>query len=611
MVGALEMRRIILIALLLSGWATAQTEVTVEQNQTITGTKMFKNIGGLCILDGSGYTTLAQAITCAGTTGTIWITPAAGTISVPTNATIPAGVLLKISKGGILSIATGATLTILGPLDIGAYKVFSYVGTGTVSFGGPNGNEAVDHVYIQWWGGLGDFGTTDNTAALNAAVVTADSGAFNVPVYFTNGNYFFNSAPACFADSTSIMGTPNKVALTANYTEATDTNGFLCWDGHAGIGGGGHGKLYGVQIVKGNGFSGGTAIKLTTTGGGACTTRAGFINIEEVITNAGTPSTTSFWHHLFLADGTGCVVASSPGIRDIVFNQVYLAGAKPSVAATYTNYAVVFWQMVHVYTSALLIYGPVVDVNASILISGSGAGVNASQNVYISTNEVVGAVAFDQCNNCSFAGTANAGLTQTANTVSFNYMDTQLGFVGAKHVVNAGSTGSLGLFFQTAAGTLPATLTNDGAGGFNFYTNSGKNMEIQVGGIVVLPAATDYTEGTAPAANAGFSELYADSAAHCMELSNNNGTFSCVAQVIKATSSAFATATTAGTCVQNVTAVTGATTAMVATATPVTTPGVGSQWSAFVSSAGNVTINECAVAASAGGSIAFNIRVIP
>ena len=80
---------------------------------------------------------------------------------------------------------------------------------------------------------------------------------------------------------------------------------------------------------------------------------------------------------------------------------------------------------------------------------------------------------------------------------------------------------------------------------------------------------------------------------------------------LSGTSAAFATATTAGTCVQNTTAIAGATTSMVAVASPVSTPGVGAQWSAFVSSAGNVTINECAVATSAGGTVAFNIRLIP
>lgn len=81
------------------------------------------------------------------------------------------------------------------------------------------------------------------------------------------------------------------------------------------------------------------------------------------------------------------------------------------------------------------------------------------------------------------------------------------------------------------------------------------------------------------------------------------------AGVITATSAAFATATVATTCVQNTTAVTGATTAMAVAVSPVSTPGVGAVWSAFVSSAGNVTITECAVATSAGGTIAFNIRV--
>lgn len=128
---------------------------------------------------------------------------------------------------------------------------------------------------------------------------------------------------------------------------------------------------------------------------------------------------------------------------------------------------------------------------------------------------------------------------------------------------------------------------------------------------VTSDGATGLKEVAAPASLSGFSNLYADSTAHQLKLSNNAGSYFQVAQVITATSAAFATATTAGTCVQSTTAVTGATTAMAVSISPVSTPGVGSQWSAFVSSAGNVTINECAVAVSAGGTIAFNIRVLP
>jgi hypothetical protein len=105
--------------------------------------------------------------------------------------------------------------------------------------------------------------------------------------------------------------------------------------------------------------------------------------------------------------------------------------------------------------------------------------------------------------------------------------------------------------------------------------------------------------------------LWYDEVNQQMDLNNNNGGFIKIAQDIVATSAAFATATTGGTCVQNTTAIAGATTAMSVSVSPVSTPGVGAQWSAFVSSAGNVTINECAVATSAGGTIAFNIRVIP
>jgi hypothetical protein len=105
-------------------------------------------------------------------------------------------------------------------------------------------------------------------------------------------------------------------------------------------------------------------------------------------------------------------------------------------------------------------------------------------------------------------------------------------------------------------------------------------------------------------ANTGF-------AADRMLAMNDPGANAQFAFDFTAMSSAFATATTAGTCVQNTTAVRGATTGMAVAVSPVSTPGVGAVWSAFVSSAGNVTINECAVATSAGGSIAFNIRVIP
>ena len=117
-------------------------------------------------------------------------------------------------------------------------------------------------------------------------------------------------------------------------------------------------------------------------------------------------------------------------------------------------------------------------------------------------------------------------------------------------------------------------------------------------------------EMAAPPGIAGFDTLYCDSTTHQPMFMTGIGTPIRLAGDLVATSAAFATATTAGTCVQNTTAVTGAATTMVVHVSPVRTPGTGAVWSALVSSAGNVTITECAIARSAGGSIAFNIRVI-
>lgn len=158
-----------------------------------------------------------------------------------------------------------------------------------------------------------------------------------------------------------------------------------------------------------------------------------------------------------------------------------------------------------------------------------------------------------------------------------------------------------------SAGSVGVSIWNNFYDGVTTKFQSGTNV---FGGIFDPLVMAEEPQGNFTA-GAGIDFCYADSTAHAIKCSFNNGTFFPIPQVITATSSAFATATTAGTCVQNTTAVTGATAAMSVNISPVSTPGTGAVWSGFVSSAGNVTINECAVAASAGGTIAFNIRVTP
>lgn len=80
---------------------------------------------------------------------------------------------------------------------------------------------------------------------------------------------------------------------------------------------------------------------------------------------------------------------------------------------------------------------------------------------------------------------------------------------------------------------------------------------------------------------------------------------------LAATTSALGgSALTAGQCVTQAVAVTGAATTMVATASPSSDPGTGFSWEAWVSSANNATVRLCAVAAGTPSSVTYNVRVI-
>jgi hypothetical protein len=67
----------------------------------------------------------------------------------------------------------------------------------------------------------------------------------------------------------------------------------------------------------------------------------------------------------------------------------------------------------------------------------------------------------------------------------------------------------------------------------------------------------------------------------------------------------------AGACSTGTINVTGATTSMVAVASPVTAQPNGVQWQAYVSSAGVVTVNVCAIVGLTPTSSVYNVRVIP
>jgi len=105
------------------------------------------HLGKYKSLDDPGYTTLAEALATIGAPN-VTLTIPAGTVAVSTNTTIPANVNLRVLKGGVFSVAAGATLNINGTIDAGPHQIFEWAGTGVIALG----QGSADRYYAQWWG---------------------------------------------------------------------------------------------------------------------------------------------------------------------------------------------------------------------------------------------------------------------------------------------------------------------------------------------------------------------------------------------------------------------------------------------------------------------------
>ena len=103
--------------------------------------------------------------------------------TLESDLSIPPNVVLKFVGNGFCEIGKGATLTIAGPVEAHAMRIFG--GSGKVVFTGG----LVERSYPQWWGAVADD-AGDDTAAIQAAI---DSRPVSGVVFFPSGRYRISS----------------------------------------------------------------------------------------------------------------------------------------------------------------------------------------------------------------------------------------------------------------------------------------------------------------------------------------------------------------------------------------------------------------------------------
>jgi hypothetical protein len=155
-------------------------------------------VNGVCMV--TATQSLSACVTAVGISGTIEVTPVAGTIS-GTGITIPAGVTLRVDENALIS----GTPTINGPLVAGPYQIF----TGTPTFGA--GTASVRAVW---------FPGADILAQLSNAYAAGPAAPSDFIIYGDP-----NPAGGCWSASSSAhLNTVNKYATVQGPGSGTANN---------------------------------------------------------------------------------------------------------------------------------------------------------------------------------------------------------------------------------------------------------------------------------------------------------------------------------------------------------------------------------------------------
>ena len=234
---------------------------------------------------------------------------------------------------------------------------------------------------------------------------------------------------------------------------------------------------------------------------------------------------------------------------------------------------------------------------SAILCSTCGDGLNFLQNTFNDFVAGYNAILLN-INSNAFNGIGNFVATGPGSTAIF------LSVGAAVRGQFSGNTlGSWGICWNMPGSPTQLDIFANKYGTCTTFISLGANPTSgrieDTNGHVANYGAQDIPEITAPSGAAGRSVIYADSTAHRLELSNNNGSFFPVTQTIgSATVTTAGTAVTNGTCqAQTGITITGSLTtdqavANINAALPATWQ-TGIRWSAEVSAAGTCTVSLC------------------
>lgn len=146
-----------------------------------------------------------------------------GTYKIAGNVTVPSGVTIEFRQGGLLSVDNGITFAIAegASVEAGQYQIMSGAGTLTLGAG------VCDYTLPQWWGAVSD-GSTDDTAAIEAAITAAQAVG---TCYIPSGTYAIDSTiDNCWPNSGGAGGLGGLVVRGAGESDTilkyTGTTGY-------------------------------------------------------------------------------------------------------------------------------------------------------------------------------------------------------------------------------------------------------------------------------------------------------------------------------------------------------------------------------------------------